>query len=332
MPSDETLDEELRTPAQPTVVALLAVTGSLPGSLGSVAPVMRQTIAPVTSLAPAQLTLVVPRSRAPGQTSRNQRPNADHAAYKDGKREHEGRSRTPCDADRKPQSQDRGDYGSPPQHDPSYSTLVGAPAPTPARDRVPVTRCYVRLMRNRRVRLRIAGSVVVLATGALALGLPGSGAEAGVSVPLCSVTQLSPVYTNTTGAMGSRDGEYGFKNLGVRRCELKGYPTVQMLTKTGAPLSTTDRHAAPGAIGITARQVTLGQSSVAYFDIHYASSTGFDRLSCPTSAALRLSAPGETTGLVLHGGGGRIQPYGGTTVHLHCGIVFVTPVTRQRFQ
>lgn len=137
---------------------------------------------------------------------------------------------------------------------------------------------------------------------------------------------------STTGAMGSRDAEYGFKNLSTHPCELTGYPRVRMLTKSGGALSTTEQHA-PGALGITTTQVTLGHNAVAYFDIHYASSTGYANLKCPPSAALKLTAPGDTTGLLLHGSAGRIQPYGGgSTLHLHCGIVHVTAVTAKRFQ
>jgi len=151
-------------------------------------------------------------------------------------------------------------------------------------------------------------------------------------VPVCSPGGLAAVYVDSSGAAGSDIVEYGFRNLTTRRCELTGYPAVQMLTTSGGKLSTTDEHAAAGAFGITIKPVPIAHNAVAYFGVVYASATGFANLSCPSSAALRLTPPGATTGLVLKGRGGRIQPYGGTTVHLQCGIVHVGPVTAKRFQ
>jgi hypothetical protein len=183
-------------------------------------------------------------------------------------------------------------------------------------------------MSGKRFVLGAMVSATVLAGVASAVGVAG----VGVRVPVCAVSQLSPVYVSSTGAAGSVDGEYGFESLSGRRCRLVGYPTVRMLTRPGAALSTTERHAARGAFGITAKPVSLDHGSVAYFGIHYAAATGFGNLKCPTSAALRLTAPGDATGLVLHGPGGRVRPFGGTTVHLHCGIVYVSPLTANRFQ
>lgn len=187
-------------------------------------------------------------------------------------------------------------------------------------------------MSRKRFLLGVAVSAAVLAGVGSAVAVAGRATKVGVSVPLCAASQLSPVYVLSTGAAGSVDGEYGFENRSSGRCRLIGYPRVRMLIRSGAALSTTERHAAPGAFGIRAKPVSLGHGSVAYFDIHYAAATGFGNLTCPTSAALDLAAPGDRTGLVLRGAGGRIRPFGGTTVHLHCGIVHVTPVTAKRFQ
>ncbi len=177
-----------------------------------------------------------------------------------------------------------------------------------------------------------AGILALLATAAaLTLGLPAGLAAAAASPPRCLPSQLAAVYVNSEGAAGSVDGEYGFRNLTSRRCELSGYPTVQMLTASGGPLSTTEQHA-PGAFGITVTRVTLGRNAVAYFAVHYAAATGYDNLHCPTSAALRLSAPALSASLVLHGKGAQIEPFGGTTVHLHCGIVDISPLSAKPFQ
>jgi hypothetical protein len=166
-----------------------------------------------------------------------------------------------------------------------------------------------------------AGAVAAVAVGASPAGAAGS---------QCSAGQLAAVYVDATAGAGSRDAEYGFRNLG-RPCTLSGFPGVVMLAGSGAVLPTTEQHA-PGAYGIAVRQVPLGRGAVAYFGVHYASQTGYDGLRCPTSAALRLTAPGTTAAPVVRGRGGMIQPYGGTIPHLRCGIVHVSPVGARRFQ
>jgi hypothetical protein len=175
----------------------------------------------------------------------------------------------------------------------------------------------------------VALAAIVGAAVAPALGTPAAGA-ARAAAPPCPASQLAAVYVNTTAGLGSRDAEYGFRNLG-RPCALRGFPGVVMLRGSGAALPTTVLHA-PGAYGIAVGQVRLGRNAVAYFGVHYAAQTGYDSLTCPTSAALRLTAPGTAAGLVVRGLGGRIQAYGGTIPHLHCGILHVSPVGARRFQ
>jgi len=179
---------------------------------------------------------------------------------------------------------------------------------------------------------RAIAALAVLCGGTLALTAFQAGAQLRTVAATCTAGELRVVYVNTTGAAGSRDAEYGFTNTGTASCTLRGYPTVQMLTSSGAKLSTTLSHAAAGAMGIPLKTVPLAHRAAAYFDVHYASQTGFGTLKCPTSAALRLTAPGQMAGTVLHGAGGEIQPYGGSIPHLHCGIVAVTPITGKRFQ
>ncbi len=173
-------------------------------------------------------------------------------------------------------------------------------------------------------------AAVVAAAVTLAVVLATS-ARGGGSVAFCSAGQLAPVYVNSTGAAGSIDGQYGFRNRGSQRCELTGFPRVQMLKASGRPLSTTER-LATGAYGIMVKPVFIAPAAVAYFGIHYASATGYGRRTCPTSAALTLTPPGGTIGLVLHGKGARIQPFGGTIPRLRCGIVDVSALTAKRFQ
>jgi hypothetical protein len=133
------------------------------------------------------------------------------------------------------------------------------------------------------------------------------------------------------GAAGSVAAEFGFTNHSSGTCSLYGYPFVQMLNGSGRNLSTSDLRA-PGAFSIKERTVLLVPGKTAYFGVVYASQTGYANLICPTSAALRFTLPQSTGKLTLRSAHARITPYGGSTEHLHCGIVHVTPVTGTRFQ
>jgi hypothetical protein len=104
-----------------------------------------------------------------------------------------------------------------------------------------------------------------------------------------------------------------------------------MLIKSGKNLSTTDQKA-PGAFGIQDRTVVLAPGKTAYFGVLYASQTGYANLTCPTSAALEFTPPQNTGSITLRGSAAQIAPYGGTTVHLECGIIRVTSVTAKPFQ
>ena len=157
---------------------------------------------------------------------------------------------------------------------------------------------------------------------------PASGAP---TAPRCAHRSLVVWVGPVTGAAGSTIAEFGFTNHSVGACSLHGYPYVQMLTRSGETLSTFDQKA-PGAFKIQAETVVLAASKTAYFGVVYADQTGYGSSTCPTSAALRFSAPQVSGTLTLHGSRAEITPYGGTTRHLKCGVLHVTAVTASRFQ
>jgi hypothetical protein len=185
----------------------------------------------------------------------------------------------------------------------------------------------------------IACAVALVSAMGLAVAVsPASATRGGAAerVPRCATNSLR-VWVGitrvsidpTTGAAGSRAAEFGLINGSSRTCSLYGYPRVQMLTKSGN-LSTTDEKAS-GAFGIQEKTVILAPGKTAYFGVLYHSQTGY-ALTCPTSAALRFTPPQDTRTVALLGSAAQIEPYGGTTEHLHCGIVRVTAVTAKRFQ
>jgi hypothetical protein len=104
-----------------------------------------------------------------------------------------------------------------------------------------------------------------------------------------------------------------------------------MLKKSGANLSTSEAKA-QGSFKIQDKTVVLVPGKTSYFGVVYASQTGYANLTCPTSAALKFTPPQDAGSITLHGSHAQIKSYGGTTEHLKCGIIHVTPVTAMRFQ
>ncbi len=189
-------------------------------------------------------------------------------------------------------------------------------------------------LKGQAVMATIACAVALVPAMGLAVAVsPASAARVAArkSVPRCATASLRVWVGRTTGAAGSRAAEFGFTNDSNGTCSLYGYPRVQMLTKSGKNLSTTDEKAS-GAFGIQEKTVGLAPGKTAYFGVLYPSETGYANLTCPTSATLKFTPPQNTATIVLHGSPAHIAPYGGTTEHLHCGIVRVTAVTAKRFQ
>jgi len=187
---------------------------------------------------------------------------------------------------------------------------------------------------------RQAAMVTIACAGALvpAMGLAATVSAASAaraatpaSVPRCAPSALAVLSGRSTGAVGTIAAEFGFTNHSAKTCSLHGYPGVQMLTKSGKNLSTTDEKA-PGAFSIEEKAVVLAPGKTAYFGVLYADQTGYAKLTCPTSAALKFTPPQDTRTVTLHGSHAQIAPYGGSTGHTHCGIVRVTAVTAKRFQ
>jgi hypothetical protein len=143
----------------------------------------------------------------------------------------------------------------------------------------------------------------------------------------CQPSQLSlatdPAHSSG-GAAGSLGITYMFTNTSATTCTLGGFPGLQLLGASGQPLQTTTiRNSETPSI------VTLQSGGHAWFDIEFPTQTGFGSLQCPTSAALAVIPPNDTTAVVVRGSGGQISPYGGDIPHLMCGNIDVSPVLAQ---
>jgi hypothetical protein len=146
-------------------------------------------------------------------------------------------------------------------------------------------------------------------------------------LPTCQPSQLNlttDAAHSSGGAAGSLGITYMFTNTSATACTLGGFPGLQLLNASGQPLNTTTIRNSE-----TPSTVTLQPGRHAWFDIEFPTQTGFGSLQCPTSAALAVIPPNDTTALVIRGSGGQIGAYGGDIPHLMCGNINVSPVLAQ---
>ena len=146
-------------------------------------------------------------------------------------------------------------------------------------------------------------------------------------LPTCQPSQLiltTDAAHSSGGAAGSLGITYMFTNTSATACTLRGFPGLQLLNASGQPLKTTTIRSSE-----TPSTITLQPRRHAWFDIEFPTQTGFDSLQCPTSAALAVIPPNDTTALVIRGSGGQIGAYGGDIPHVMCGNINVSPVLAQ---
>lgn len=198
-----------------------------------------------------------------------------------------------------------------------------------------------RRRRRRRWILGVTVLVVVVTTGVVVgVGVGGPGRQshpattrqreaAAASVPVCRADQLSVRFVRAGVTTGNALVEFGFMNQSTHRCRMKGYPNVEMLTASGGNLPTSVRDTGSFA-SVTRSPVTLRRDGVAYFALYFPDATGYADLTCPTSAALALTPPGSTHAVTFRGHGAQVNPYGGSTIHLHCGEIDVSPITARK--
>lgn len=172
--------------------------------------------------------------------------------------------------------------------------------------------------------LAMLSIVALLSLGAVT----STSAAASARTPRCAASSLRTWVGISGTAMGTVANQYGFTNRSSSKCSLYGYTHVQLLKKSGANLSTTDQKA-PGEFGIKEKVVVLSPGKTAYFGVIYHNQTGYGTLTCPTSAAIRLTPPQQTGTLKLNA---HIAAYSGSTEHLVCGVLRITPVTATKFQ
>lgn len=206
-------------------------------------------------------------------------------------------------------------------------TVTRPPGPAPHPD-VETTRELdalfreARRLRRRRWILGLGILAVAAGTGAgadLSTAAPGRQAHSssatshrppgGATVGVCRATQLSVAFVRSDVAMGTATTVFAFTNEG-RTCRIRGFPTVDLLTATGANLPTTQREVNTSD-ALPPRTVVLARGAQAYFVILYPDGTGFTGLHCPESAALRITPPEQSSSIIVRGEHGHIRAFRG---------------------
>lgn len=138
----------------------------------------------------------------------------------------------------------------------------------------------------------------------------------GSALSRCTGEHLSLKRVADDAGAGQRAVIFAFTNTSSSPCTLSGYPGFMMLNKVGLPLRGThiSRNGEPAQV------VRLEPGGKAWFEITYsACGVGGTGVRCPTSAKVRITAPGTKRAFVLRE---QIDPYRGR--------VGVTPVQSQQ--
>ena len=147
-----------------------------------------------------------------------------------------------------------------------------------------------------RSRVLLAATIAALVLAAWFLPRPAAGSSS--AVPRCLTAQLRLKFVDMQAATGHRFIDYAFKNVGARKCSLRGYPTVVLLDKRGHVIHSAHAKVAHFPIS-PIRTVVIGSRKSAFFSFTWA-----DGAFCPGRAFtfydLRVSPPNNAVGFRPH--------------------------------
>ncbi|HET9690005.1 MAG TPA: DUF4232 domain-containing protein, partial [Acidimicrobiales bacterium] len=118
---------------------------------------------------------------------------------------------------------------------------------------------------------------------------------------------------------GQRSQVFELRNTSSSTCRLHGFPGMQMLDSANHPLPTEVTRSQSSTPG----DVDLAPGTTSSFLAHWAAQTGYGNEQCPTSSRVEVTPPNAYEPLTV---ALQISPYGGTTQHLQCGEITVSPV------
>lgn len=119
-------------------------------------------------------------------------------------------------------------------------------------------------------------------------GLAGSGSA-------CTAADLTPAFLNSNGAAGHVVLAFTLKNTGSSSCHTYGFPGVEFLTRSGAPITTNATRTTTDFAGhLPESEVTISPGSQASFRM-VTSDVASSQSACQTAWGLQIYAPDDTT-------------------------------------
>jgi Protein of unknown function (DUF4232) len=134
--------------------------------------------------------------------------------------------------------------------------------------------------------------------------------------PPCRAAGLAPSFLGQQGATGHGELGFALRNTSTESCNTIGYPGVQFLARSGAPLPTSPTHTTNDFFGHSPlRNLIVGPGQTVSFRLGVTHGIG-SSAGCTTAYGLQVIAPNDT--VTRH-----VQIPGGAT---ECGTATVSPV------
>ena len=128
----------------------------------------------------------------------------------------------------------------------------------------------------------------------------------------CATAALTGSVVGSSGAAGTIETTVALRSTATVPCTLGGYPGLQMLAASGAPLPTTVvRRGSYSFTSMAPTTVTLAPGQSAVFNIGYSDVPVGTETTCPTSASAQVTPPNAFDHLVIDAA---LAPCGGGTL------------------
>ncbi len=128
----------------------------------------------------------------------------------------------------------------------------------------------------------------------------------------CATAALTGSVVGSSGAAGTIETTVALRSTATVPCTLGGYPGLQMLAASGAPLPTTVvRKGTYSFTSMAPTTVTLAPGQSAVFNIGYSDVPVGTETTCPTSASAQVTPPNAFDHLLIDAA---LAPCGGGTL------------------
>jgi hypothetical protein len=157
--------------------------------------------------------------------------------------------------------------------------------------------------------------IVIFAVPAyLLIAAPGL-AGSSTSVPRCHTAQLHLAATFYSEAGGQFIQTFTFTNGSRRACSLRGWPRIEVASRSGRPMRTSSRRVIQGSSTASPfRTVVLRPRAASAFDVYGADWNHAADKPCPRTSAALITPPGAGSAISV------------AVKMPNCGLLYVAPV------